>query len=662
MDINDLILSLNDAQKEAVLTTDGALLVLSGAGTGKTKVLTTRIAYILYKQLAYPSEILALTFTNKAAKEMSERVEKMVGKNMTNGLWIGTFHSISLRILRNHIELCGLDKNFAIFDADDQKRLLKQIMVDEFQIDVKRFSPSMIADVISRYKDKGVCEVDTDMMIDSLHIADGKFIDIYKRYQERLRQMNAVDFGDLLLYPLKIFSAYPDILLKYQKKFKYVLVDEYQDTNAVQYGFLRMISAEHGNICCVGDDDQSIYSWRGAEIENILRFESDFSDAKVIRLETNYRSTKYILDCASYLISNNRGRLGKHLKPASDDDENLKVQVKGVFSSDEEAKTIVDDIESFQRKGFNTSEMAVLVRATWQTRAFEEKFIKSGIPYKIIGGTKFYERQEIKDVISYLRLLVYPNDDLSFSRIINLPKRGIGDKTIGDIHRYARSHNISMFSALEEMLNSGYFKGKTQNSLQKFVNDFYVWRDMYNGNITESNGDPIHHGKLSQTIIYESGYFSMWQNAKTPDAVNRIENIKELIGTINKESESLMEFLERVSLVMDSDEESFGDEVSIMTLHASKGLEFDIVFLPGWETGIFPSEKSIEESGDKGLEEERRLAYVGITRGKKAVIIYYAASRLVFGQWQNNAPSQFIKELPKECIDHISFSNAFIYY
>ncbi len=662
MKIDEIIESLNPEQKQAVLQTDGALLVLSGAGTGKTKVLTSRIAYILSQGLAFPSQILALTFTNKAAKEMKDRVAAIVDASNCEGLWLGTFHSVCLRLLRNHIDLCGRDKNFVIFDTDDQKRLLKNIMADDFKIDIKKTTPAFVADVISRYKDKGVCEVDVNMMQDSLHIADGNFVAIYTLYQERLLQMNAMDFGDLLLYPLKIFAGYPDILLQYQQKFKYVMVDEYQDTNTVQYAFLKLISAGRGNICCVGDDDQSIYSWRGAEIENILRFEHDFTNAKIIRLETNYRSTKPILECASELISNNRGRLGKRLFPCDENacvDGHLPVQVRGVFSGADEARSIRDDIESYGRKGFSTAKMAVLVRAGWQTRAFEETFIKSGIPYKIIGGTKFYERQEIKDVVAYLRLLVYPTDDLSFARIINLPKRGIGDKTIGEIHKHARMRGISMFAACENMLKDGSFSPKLSGVIEKFIKDFYRWRGVFNGSITESNGENIHHGKLVQSILHDSGYLDMWYNAKTPDAAGRVENIRELVGTITTEFESLSEFLEHISLIADSDEYSNGDEVSIMTLHASKGLEFDIVFLPGWETGIFPNERAIEEAGDSGLEEERRLAYVGITRGRKVVIIYYAGARMVFGQWQNNVPSMFIKELPKEYTEHSTFSTAF---
>ncbi|MDR2933691.1 MAG: UvrD-helicase domain-containing protein [Rickettsiales bacterium] len=659
MRINEVIESLNPEQRQAVLQTDGALLVLSGAGTGKTKVLTSRIAYILSQKKAWPSEIMALTFTNKAAAEMKDRVAKIVNDGSSDGLWLGTFHSICLRIMRQHIGLCGRDKNFVIFDTDDQKRLLKNIMLDEFKIDIKKTTPSFIAETISRYKDRGVCEVDTNMMQDSLHIADGNFVAIYARYQERLLQMNAVDFGDLLLYPLKIFAGYPDILLQYQQKFKYVMVDEYQDTNTVQYAFLKLISAGHGNICCVGDDDQSIYSWRGAEIENILRFEHDFTNSQIIRLETNYRSTRPILECASELIANNKGRLGKRLFPCEQNagDGDIPVQVRGVFSDKDETRSIRDEIEYYSRKGFSTAKMAVLVRAGWQTRTFEETFIKSGIPYKIIGGTKFYERQEIKDVVSYLRLLVYPTDDLSFARIINLPRRGIGDKTVGEIHKHARMHGISMFMATEQMLKDGFFSSKLATVISKFVNDFYQWRGVFNGSITEQNGEAIHHGKLIQSILHDSGYLDMWYNAKTPDAQGRIENIRELVGTITAEFESLSEFLEHASLVMATDEYSNGDEVSIMTLHASKGLEFDIVFLPGWETGIFPNEKAIE---DGGLEEERRLAYVGITRGRKVVIIYYAGSRMVFGQWQNNLPSQFIKELPQEFTEHSSFSSAFM--
>ena len=500
-------------------------------------------------------------------------------------------------------------------------------------------------------------------MID-VETINGRLLEVYKCYQEKLKELNAVDFGDLLLYPLMIFEQNPVILEEFQTKFKYILVDEYQDTNAVQDKILKLLSAKHKNICCVGDDDQSIYSWRGAEIENILRFESDFENAKVIRLETNYRSTPHILHAASCLIAKNKDRLGKELRPckAMIDEESKKIQVHGVWNGVEEAREIVDEIEYYQRKGIPLSQMAVLVRAGYQTRLFEEHFIRAGVSYKIIGGLRFYERQEIKDIIAYLRLLAYPQDNLSFERIINVPKRGIGDKTLQNINTYAKQNHLSLFEATEEMLNSNKITGKAALNIQKFIDDFHRWRSIYNGDSVDllDTNKITEHYQLVEIMIKESGYIDMWQNSKKAEAEAKLQNINELLGIIKSDFETINEFLEYITLFTENNQSVLDnqDYVSLMTLHAAKGLEFDVVFLPGWEMGIFPNEKSTQENSSS-LEEERRLAYVGITRAKKIVEIYYAGSRQVFGQWQQNLPSVFLNDLPDEDVEHTSFSSAY---
>ncbi len=663
----DWLEKLNPEQRTAVETTEGPLLVLSGAGTGKTRVLTSRIAYIISKQLALPYNILAVTFTNKAANEMKNRVKKIIGEG-AESLWIGTFHSIGLKILKRYTSLAGLKPNFIIYDENDQKVLIKKVMEEELRIDTKKWSPAVVLDNISRLKDKGYYFNDENIKLIDVDTINGQLLEVYKIYQEKLKELNAVDFGDLLLYPLMIFEKNPAVLQEYQEKFKYILVDEYQDTNAVQYKLLKLLSEIHHNICCVGDDDQSIYSWRGAEIENILRFENDFDNAKIIRLETNYRSTPYILHAASSLIAHNNDRLGKELKPCDamkEDIDSKKVQVFGVWNGEEEALRIVEEIEHYQNQKYSLSEMAILVRAGYQTRLFEEKLIRAGIPYKIIGGLRFYERQEIKDIIAYLRLLIYPQDNLSFERIINTPKRGVGEKTLQAISEYAKKNKISMFEATDRMLKTNQIAGKIGFNLQKFVDDFYKWRMIYNGksdNLFDAN-NIVDQAQLVEHIIHESGYFEMWQNSKKMEAETKIQNINELIGIIKADFESIPEFLEYITLFTESNQTTIDNTeyVSLMTLHAAKGLEFDIVFLPGWEMGIFPNEKSMADKLSSSVEEERRLAYVGLTRAKKIAEIYYAGSRQVFGQWQQNIPSIFLQELPKEDIEHISYSDIYTY-
>ncbi len=654
---------LNNQQLLAVKTTEGPLLVLSGAGTGKTKVLTARISYIIQKGLAFPWQILAVTFTNKAANEMKSRIKNMIGDKSEN-LWIGTFHSIGLKILRQNPEIVGLEKNFLIYDENDQKTIVKQIMENDLNIDTKKWNPAIVLENICKLKDKGY-SVDDDIPYYETESVNGYLLDIYKLYQKKLLELNAVDFSDLLLYPYIIFQKDPDTLLKFQNKFRYILVDEYQDTNLIQYKLLKMLSAAHNNICCVGDDDQSIYSWRGAEIDNILKFEQDFKDARVIRLETNYRSTSHILNAASHLISHNKNRLGKQLVPCEstiENEENYKVQVHGVYNGEEEALQIIDQISYYQRKKYKLSEMAILVRAGYQTRLFEEQLIRAGISYKIIGGLKFYDRQEIKDIIAYLRLLVYPKDDLSFERIVNVPRRGVGERTLQTIKQYANENSVSMFDALDNLLKQNKITGKAGINLQKFVDDFYRWRLTYQGkNIDLLSSKVVDQAKLVENIIYESGYVNMWHNSKKIEAEGKIQNILEFIGIIKSDFESIPEFLEYITLFTEknNNDDINQEYVSLMTLHAAKGLEFDIVFLPGWEMGIFPNEKSLAENMQSSIEEERRLAYVGITRAKKIVEIFFAGSRRTFGQYQQNLPSVFLKELSADDIEFQSYANIY---
>lgn len=633
--------TLNPAQREAVETLEGPVLVLAGAGTGKTKVLTTRLGHLLSTGRAYPGEILAVTFTNKAALEMKKRVSAMLDNRPVEGWWLGTFHSLAARMLRRHAEIVGLKSNFTILDEDDQLRLLKQLAETE-NIDGKKWPPRLMASFIQRWKDRGL-QPDQVSASEAGMVADGLLIKLYRDYQERLRILNACDFGDLLLHVLTIFRdpQYAHILEDYQRRFKYILVDEYQDTNTGQYLWLRLLAQKHKNICCVGDDDQSIYGWRGAEIGNILKFEQDFPGARIIRLEQNYRSTQHILSAANGVIAYNKGRLGKNLWSA--DTEGEKVTLCGVWDGMQEAAQVAEKIEDLQRHQVPLSQIAVLVRAAHQTRAFEERFIKQSIPHKVLAGMRFYERQEIRDAIAYLRVIVQPDDDLAFERIINVPKRGIGTTTIQKIHGVARSRQTSLHRALEALLGTDEFSGKTKESLRLFMENMARWRRL----LTDMS-----HVELTQIVLDESGYTGMWQADKTPEAAGRLENLKEFINALN-EFDTLDMFLEHVSLVMDSDEKFSGEQVTIMTYHAAKGLEFDAVIMPGWEEGLFPSQRAMDENGLSGLEEERRLAYVGITRARKRAYIYFAANRLIYGSWASCLPSRFLDELPKDHVDVI---------
>lgn len=632
---------LNPEQKEAVTTTDGPVLVLSGAGTGKTKVLTTRLAYILANMKAQPWNCLVVTFTNRAAAEMKNRAAELIG-DIANSVWLGTFHSIGVKILRAHSDLADLKANFTILDEDDQKRVIKQILESE-KIDEKKYPPQGIVDKIQRWKDKGLTadKVGTDFK-------DNTLMHVYKLYQRRLLELNCVDFGDILLHTLNILLENPDILEKYQSKFKYIMVDEYQDTNVTQYLMLRLLSQKHRNICCVGDDDQSIYSWRGAEIENILRFEKDFPDAKIIRLERNYRSTANILNAASNLIGHNKGRLGKKLKVAENSPalqgDNSKIKVISNYNGEDEAGYVIDEIENMHRNGYHYSDMAVLVRTAFQTREFEEKFIKEAIPYKVIGGPKFYERAEIRDALAYFRVVVQPEDDLAFERIINKPARAIGAKSVDKIIQEARGRRISMFNAAKHMVTEGIVSGKLKSNLGDILSRFEEWQKLLG---------VISPEMLATQILEESGYLDMLKMDKSAEAPGRLENLRELIGVLGDEEKypSLGEFLEHVSLVIDKDDALDTDKVMLITLHSAKGLEFDVVFLPGWEEGLFPHQRSLDEGGEKSLEEERRLAYVAITRAKKQLYICTALNRRVYGQWQTNIPSRFLNELPPQNID-----------
>lgn len=631
---------LNAPQKEAVLATDGPVLVLAGAGTGKTRVLTTRLGHLMATGRAAPWNVLAVTFTNKAAKEMQERVARVMGRPV-EGMWIGTFHSICVRILRRHAELVGLKSNFTILDTDDQIRLLKQLIQAE-NIDDKRWPARTLAGLIDRWKNRALTP-DKVPSGEAHAFANGLGNELYKAYQERLKVLNACDFGDLLMHVITLFNNHADVLAEYHRQFRYILVDEYQDTNVAQYLWLRLLAQAERNICCVGDDDQSIYGWRGAEVGNILRFSDDFPGAKVVRLEQNYRSTGHILSAASALIAANEGRLGKELWTESGEGE--KVQVKGVWDAPEEARAIGEDIENLQRKDVSLSEIAVLVRAGFQTREFEERMITLGLPYRVVGGPRFYERAEIRDAMAYLRVIAQPDDDLAFERIVNVPKRGLGATTVQKIHHLARSHGISMTRAARQILELDELRAAARKSLGGLMDDFDRWRSMV---ATEN------HSELAQIVLEESGYTEMWQNDKSADAPGRLDNLKELISAMS-EFENLAGFLEHISLVMENDSNDSRDKVSLMTLHAAKGLEFDHVFLPGWEEGVFPNQRALDESGAKGLEEERRLAYVGITRAKQQAYVYFAGNRQVFGQWQSSLPSRFIEELPK---DHIEMESA----
>lgn len=633
---------LNPEQRQAVEHTQGPLLVLSGAGTGKTKVLTTRLAYILSNMLAQPWNCLVVTFTNRAANEMKERVQNLIG-DMVNSVWLGTFHRICVKILRNHAELIGLKPNFTILGEDDQKRLIKQILEAEGKDD-KKYPPQSFVDSISRLKDKGIT-VDKA----ASEFRSSILLTVYQKYQARLIELNCVDFGDILLYTLILLQSNRDILEIYLDKFKYIMVDEYQDTNVTQYLLLRLLSQKHHNICCVGDDDQSIYSWRGAEIENILRFQKDFEDAKVIRLERNYRSTANILNAASSLIAHNKERLGKTLKVAENSPSaryaDDKIKVNNYYSGDEEAKQISAEIERLHHNGLQYSDIAVLVRTAAQTREFEEKFISEAIPYQVIGGPKFYERAEIRDILAYLRVLLQPSDDLAFERIINKPSRGIGAKTIEKIKQITHQYHVSMFDAVDYLLSEATgLSSKAKNNLSELKNNFKTWLELLN----HANA-----ADLTNQIIQDSGYMEMLKNDTSAEAEGRIENLRELINVMSDTENypTLQEFLEHVSLVMDNDSTMDTNKVMLITLHSAKGLEFEAVFLPGWEESLFPHQRSLDEGGANSLEEERRLAYVAITRAKRKLYISMATSRKVYGEWKNNPPSRFLNEIPSSCLN-----------
>ncbi|MBS29477.1 MAG: DNA helicase II [Alphaproteobacteria bacterium] len=636
---------LNDPQREAVEALDGPVLVLAGAGTGKTRVLTTRLAHLLRLGHARPYQVLAVTFTNKAAREMRERVGHLVG-GPAEAIWLGTFHALGARILRRHAELVGLRDNFTILDADDQVRLLKQLLAAE-NLDDKRWPARVLMGVIQRWKDRALTP-DKVSAADAGDLAGGRLVELYRDYQERLKTLNAADFGDLLLHNLTIFAGNPDVLAEYQDRFQYILVDEYQDTNVAQYLWLRLLAQKHQNIACVGDDDQSIYAWRGAEVGNILRFEEDFPGAKIVRLEQNYRSTGPILGAASGLIARNQGRLGKTLWTEVNGGE--RVRIRGVWDGEEEARTVSDRIEDIQRHGRDgtplpLNEIAILVRAGFQTREFEERFLTLGLPYRVVGGPRFYERLELRDALAYLRVIQQPDDDLAFERIVNRPKRGIGDASVQALHVAARSAGTSLYRAAAELVTTDELRPNIRSSLGNLITDFKRWRAL-NGD----GRDGLPHPELAEMVLDESGYTEMLMNDKSPEAPGRLENLKELIVAM-EEFENLAGFLEHVSLVMENTEAAGSDLVNIMTLHSAKGLEFDTVFLPGWEEGLFPHQRNMDENGLAGLEEERRLAYVGLTRAKKDATILFAANRRVHGQWQSAIPSRFVDELPPEHVD-----------
>jgi DNA helicase-2/ATP-dependent DNA helicase PcrA len=628
---------LNPPQREAVLTTEGPVLVLAGAGTGKTAALTARLAHIIDQRLAWPSEILAVTFTHKAAREMKERMGRMIGDAVEGMPWLGTFHSIGAKMLRRHAELLGLKSNFTIIDVDDQLRLLKQL-ITAANLDEKRWPARSLAGLIDKWKNKGLTPDQIEPQESALY-ADGKGQALYTLYQARLRELNACDFGDLLLHNLTLLKNNRDVLEEYQRKFKYILVDEYQDTNAVQYLWLRLLAQSRKNIACVGDDDQSIYSWRGAEVANILRFEKDFPGAKIIRLEQNYRSTPHILAAASGLIESNSGRLGKTLW--TDLDSGEKVRILGVWDGPEEARRIGEEIEALQYRKVSLNDIAILVRAQFQTREFEDRFIQIGLNYKIIGGFRFYERAEIRDAIAYLRIINQPADDLAFERIVNVPKRGIGDKAVEKIHRVARAERAPLSVAAARIVGTDELTGKARKSLSDLVIDIARWRD---------SAATLPPAALAELVLEDSGYTAALQAERSVEASGRLENLKELTRAM-EEYETLGDFLEHVSLVMDNDATANDEAITIMTIHAAKGLEFQHVFCAGWEDGVFPSQRAMDEGGIASVEEERRLAYVAITRAREKCTITHAANRRIYGQWTSSIPSRFVDELPKEHIE-----------
>jgi DNA helicase-2/ATP-dependent DNA helicase PcrA len=639
---SDYLKNLNNAQKEAVLYLEGPLLIVAGAGSGKTKVLTSRIAHIIKEKKAFPNQILSVTFTNKAAKEMQTRVSKMLGSAATGLSWLGTFHSICAKILRKHATAANLNSNFTIIDTDDQTRLIKNICKSE-NIDIKQLAPRFILAIIDRWKNKGYYP--SEVIINKKDIYEKTILPLYKIYQQKLLDLNSCDFGDLILHTVKILENYPDIRQIYTTNFKYILVDEYQDTNFIQSKWLNLLSEKTKNLCCVGDDDQSIYSWRGAEIKNFLEFDQVYENTKVIRLEQNYRSSQNILSVASNLISNNQNRVGKTLTTTMEEGDLVKLNC--FKNGKDEAVGISDEIEKKLKKKYSFNEMAILVRAIFQTREFEERFLKIGMPYRILGGTKFYERAEIKDCVAYLRLIHQEKDDLAFERIVNNPKRSIGDTTLKTVHEFGKQNNLSLESAANKMLEQNLIKPKTKIGLSFFLNALNKWRN-------DLNIKKINHIKLLQIVLDESGYSAMLKNKKDLDNENRLENIKELLSAM-KEFDNLESFLEHVSLATSIDQEWDGEKINMMTMHAAKGLEFDVVFLPGWEEGLFPHQKSIEEKGQNGLEEERRLAYVGITRAKKKAIISFSMNRFYQGDWIDSMASRFIEELPEKHLEKNSF-------
>ncbi|MBB6506922.1 DNA helicase-2/ATP-dependent DNA helicase PcrA [Rhizobium soli] len=646
----DYMTGLNPEQREAVETLDGPVLVLAGAGTGKTRVLTTRIAHLLETGRAYPSQILAVTFTNKAAREMKERIGVLVGGAVEGMPWLGTFHSIGVKLLRRHSELVGLRSDFTILDTDDVVRLIKQLIQAE-GLDDKRWPAKQFAGMIDGWKNKGLLPPDIPEG-DARAFANGKGRELYAAYQARLRTLNACDFGDLLLHPIALFRKAPDLLKEYHQRFRYILVDEYQDTNTAQYMWLRLLAQRPKdvpqNVCCVGDDDQSIYGWRGAEVENILRFDKDFPGAKVIKLERNYRSTEHILGAAGHLIAHNEGRLGKTLFTDRVDPEDEKVIVHAAWDSEEEARAVGEEIERLQRgdgrsdaKKHALNDMAILVRASFQMREFEDRFVTLGLNYRVIGGPRFYERLEIRDAMAYFRMVCQPADDLAFERIVNTPKRGLGDTTIRYLHDSARARDVPMLQAASEMIETDELKPKARKALFDVVQNFRNW---------QARLETVPHTELAEQILEESGYTDMWKNDKTAEAPGRLENLKELIRSM-EQFESMRGFLEHVSLVMDAETNENLDAVSIMTLHSAKGLEFETVFLPGWEEGLFPHQRALDEGGRSGLEEERRLAYVGITRAKRRCHIWFVSNRRIHGLWQSTMPSRFLDELPPSHVD-----------
>ena len=634
--------NLNNAQKEAVLYLDGPLLIVAGAGSGKTKVLTSRIAHIINEKKAFPNQILSVTFTNKAAKEMQNRVSSILNSEAIGLSWLGTFHSICAKLLRKHAPAAGLTSNFTIIDTDDQVRLIKNICKAE-NIDIKQLAPKFILSIIDRWKNKGFYP--GEVVINKNDIFERTILPLYKIYQQKLLDLNACDFGDLILHVVKILEKNQDIRNIYSNNFKYILVDEYQDTNYIQSRWLNLLSEKHKNLCCVGDDDQSIYSWRGAEIKNFLEFDQVYKNSKVIRLEENYRSSQNILSVASNLIANNQNRVGKTLKTTMEEGDLVKLNC--FKNGKDEAIGVSDEIEKKLKKKYSFNNIAILVRAIFQTREFEERFLKIGLPYRILGGTKFYERAEIKDCVAYLRLIHQPKDDLAFDRIVNNPKRAIGESTIKLIHEFSKTNAVSLEIASKKLIEENLIKPKTKIGLSSFLFLMDKWRN-------DINIKKINHVKLLQLVLDESGYSSMLKNKKDLENENRLENIKELLSAM-KDFDNLENFLEHVALATSVDQDWDGEKVNMMTMHGSKGLEFDVVFLPGWEEGLFPHQKSIEEKGQNGLEEERRLAYVGITRAKKKALISFAMNRFYQGNWIDSMASRFIEELPEKFLEKNSF-------